>query len=661
MNKEKVQEAFDKALSKWHDEQGRINRQQLWKKAQELDAELLRALREPPILQKIFFREQEGITLFLADMFYTYLYLKNYLADDYTTYDNLLGLGDSRSRKLLVKYEEVVLNFPYKDCLLEGGQTKDEKKARRERFWNELLAPEEVNRLLAPKVLTNFVRHTPAGEKGVEDIDPLKENWLIKGNNLLVLHTLRERFAKQVKLIYIDPPYNTGNDSFTYNDRFTHGTWLVFMRDRLRIAHDFLRDDGVIFVQCDDNEQAYLKVLMDEIFGRENFVNDIIWVSNLKGRQISNKGATKTYEHILVYEKNDGCTKEWMIDVDVATTSMPGMYKMSDPKVLIDAKGDYVIKNELHNTNSKFNEETRRTLVFNIHYNPSNGGVKISPVGDSIRYDGYALISPKKNNNGTHKYHAWRWSGGKILRETDELHFKKNGENWKVYTKLRNFSKTRFKDIIMGKRSHESTINFDHPKPESLLWHIIAIATQPGDIVLDFCAGSGTTAAVAHKMGRHWIAVEQMDYIKPITCERLKKVLAGEQGGISKDVGWKGGGRFIYCELLAHNEHWRSAIEQANTIDELKRLWDEMKEKADLDYRLTSEHYDKIENYLQEGALEEAQGCLIVCLDVNMLYVPRSEIDDEDYKISDNDKKLNRAFTKISDNDKKLNRAFTGK
>ena len=162
----------------------------------------------------------------------------------------------------------MVLAWPYKDCVLEGGQTKEDQK-RDEIFWNETLAPDEIDRLLAPKVFTNFKKYDKNGEhalSGKEKIDFSKENLIIKGNNLLALHSLYKRFAGQVKLIYIDPPYNTGSDSFQYNDNFNHSTWLTFMKNRLEVAKDLLSTGGIIFIQIDIREQPYLKVLCDEIF-----------------------------------------------------------------------------------------------------------------------------------------------------------------------------------------------------------------------------------------------------------------------------------------------------------------------------------------------------------------------------------------------------------
>ncbi len=223
---------------------------------------------------------------------------KEFLPDSFTAYKTKIGLaiGD----KYLSENQEVVLNFPYKDCVLEGGQTKDDAK-RQEIFFNETLAPTEINRLLDDKVLTNFKRYDETGEHEVEVLNDT-DNLIIKGNNLIALHSLKKRFAGKIKLIYIDPPYNTGNDSFQYNDNFNHSTWLTFMKNRLEVARELLSEDGLIFVHLDYNEAHYFKVLMDSIFGQDKFVNEIIW----RRKQATSFGKSKfgiTNDTIFMYSK----------------------------------------------------------------------------------------------------------------------------------------------------------------------------------------------------------------------------------------------------------------------------------------------------------------------------------------------------------------------
>ncbi|EFQ57879.1 DNA methyltransferase [Streptococcus downei] len=209
------------------------------------------------------------------DTFLQFLNNKEFLPDSFTAYKTKIGLATG-DNKYLSENNAVVLNFPYKDCILEGGQDKEDAK-RQEVFFNETLAPTEINRLLDDKVLTNFKRFDQNGEHEVEELKDT-DNLIIKGNNLIALHSLKKRFAGKVKLIYIDVPYNTGSDSFN------HSTWLTFMKNRLMVARELLSKEGVIFVHLDDNEVKYLGVLLDEIFGRENFIELVTVVNNPRGR-----------------------------------------------------------------------------------------------------------------------------------------------------------------------------------------------------------------------------------------------------------------------------------------------------------------------------------------------------------------------------------------
>ncbi|OOC33028.1 site-specific DNA-methyltransferase, partial [Helicobacter pylori] len=221
----------------------------------------------------------------------------------FTRFKNKIGLYSQGG--FIKSSGSVVLHFPFKDDVLLGN-AKDNNTKSDELFYHEILHKNEIDTLLSQKALCRFEMH---GQGDLENaLKDESTNYLIKGNNLIALHSLKKKFAKQVKCIYIDPPYNTGNDSFNYNDNFNHSSWLVFMKNRLEAAREFLSDDGVIFVQCDDNEQAYLKVLMDEIFLRENFVANLhVELSTTQGMKVASakKGnIVKNAEYILIYSKN---------------------------------------------------------------------------------------------------------------------------------------------------------------------------------------------------------------------------------------------------------------------------------------------------------------------------------------------------------------------
>ncbi len=258
-------------------------------KAQNYDAELIALLLQNEIVKEKFFVDVNGVLVFKQTLFLGFLEQKNYLKDSYTQYKNKIGLNIDG--KYLSQRNEVALVWPFKDCVLEGGQSREEDK-RAEIFFNETLAQDEISQLFDPKVLTAAVKHSTEGteictEFSRNEQGTISDNLIIKGNNLIALHTLKKEFAGKVKLIYIDPPYNTGNDSFKYNDSFNHSTWLTFMKNRLDIAKQMLSEDGTIAISIDQKEIIYLQVLCDEVFGlghRKNVItikrNQVIYQIN---------------------------------------------------------------------------------------------------------------------------------------------------------------------------------------------------------------------------------------------------------------------------------------------------------------------------------------------------------------------------------------------
>lgn len=290
-------------------EDGTLIKNKIVEDALALDSQLLKLLISHRGIKKQFFCEVDEMLVFDKVKFQRFVMNKSFLPDSYTAYKNRIGLTDDDGR-FLRESRDVVLSWPYKDCILEGGQTKADAK-RDEIFWSETLAPDEINRLAEPKAFTGFKRYEKDGEHTVENILPT-DNFIIKGNNLLALYSLRERYREQVKLIYIDPPYNTGNDSFGYNDRFNHSTWLTFMKNRLEVAYELLSKDGNIFINLDWNEVHYCKVLMDEIFGRECFRNEIIWCYNGPGSP-KMKQLNRKHDTILWYSRS---AENWVFNGD---------------------------------------------------------------------------------------------------------------------------------------------------------------------------------------------------------------------------------------------------------------------------------------------------------------------------------------------------------
>ena len=641
------------------DDEGELVKAAVMDRAWKIDHDLVRLLLGDADIKAKFFDEIEGHWIFNTNTFIEYVSDKGFLANSYTRFRNKIGLNIED--KFLPERGEVSLVWPYKDCVLEGGQTKEEEK-RKEIFFNEILAHDEIDRLFDLKVLTGWKRHTVDGEGEVTEIKRddngvIRENLLIKGNNLLALHTLKTQFRGKVKLIYIDPPYNTGGDSFGYNDSFNHSAWLTFMKNRLEVGRELLRDDGVIFVQCDNNEQAYLKVLMDEVLGSENFIEVITVVNNPRGRDYG--GVANMHEFINVFSKSNSYKIYPIEDKD---KTFP--YE--------DGKGGFEIR-ELRNRNIKFNDKNRPNLAYPFYLNPKNqdknGFFEIA----LEKNEGFVEVFPAKSQG---IQTVWRWGKEKSLQNLNTNICGKamqERNRYQIVEKYRGTSRiarsvwwdkevNSERGTLHLKRLFDGKI-FDNPKPEETIKRVMEMSTIEGDLVIDFFAGSATTTAVAHKMNRQWIAVEQMDYAETITMERLKKVVGKkvkvegkliekidyDTGGISKSVNYQGGGDFIYCELMLYNQAFMDKIKASQSSEALVALWRDIAENSFLNWYVNAEiPEDAVADFIEigkgENGLEKQKKLLAELLDKNQLYVNLSEIEDEDFGVSAEDKVLSKQF-----------------
>ncbi|MFW8596987.1 DNA methyltransferase [Enterococcus innesii] len=590
------------------------------------DALLISALLKNQKIRENYSVKAGDVVIFKVQEFIDILRYKDYWEDSYTKYSNTIGL--SSEGKYLQYNTDVVLDFPYKDCVLEGGMTKEDA-GKEEVFYNEVIARDEIDTLLAPKALVNVKKYDADGEHKVDTFSD-EDNLIIKGNNLLALHSLKERYAGKVKLIYIDPPYNTGGDSFKYNDRFNHSTWLTFMKNRLEIAKELLSDDGSIWLNIDDDESHYLKVLADGIFSRENFLANIIWKKKYSPQNDA-RYFSDMHDHILVYAKN---LSSFSINGLPRNEKMNSRYTNKDN----DPRGPW-----------KPGDLSVRT------YNPK---------------DDYPIELPSGRVVYPPSGRSWRTSEKKLkeLISENRIWFGDNGDNVPAVKRFLTDVKQTvtpqtiwdYSEVGHNQQAIQSLNKlfgknvFGTPKPELLLQRVITIGTNKDDIVLDFFMGSATTQAVAMKMNRRFIGIEQMDYINTVSVPRLQKVIEGEQGGISKELDWTGGGSFIYAELMELNQIYMNKIDQASSKEELSDLWDELDNNADLNFQLDKE---KLTNELlkehdeEEGSItfndltfEEQKEILKKALDKNQLYVPYSEIEDANVIISDNDKAFNHRF-----------------
>lgn len=587
--------------------------------ALQLDPNLLKLLLSSKEFSKVFFQQVNDVLIFDKIKFQSFVSNKQFLPDSFTEYKNKIGLISDK--QYLTDNEEVVLAFPYKDCVLEGGQSNDDVK-RSEVFWNETLAPDEIDKLLKPKALTQFKRYVKGKEVNVKEVE-VQDNLVIKGNNLLALHTLLAKYKESVQLIYIDPPYNRENEGndFLYNDNFNHSTWLTFMRNRIEIAKQLLKkDSGLIWISISDDEGHYLKVLCDEVFGRKNFVADVIWNST---KSVTNTALiSDAHTHTLVYSTN----KEWL-KKNRETFRIPANEdKFSNPDN--DPRGKWVA--------DPFQVGgIRPNQLFPIK-NPQTGEIYTPLPGNSWKNEKSVFTDLLKDNRivfGT---------TGEAGPQRKRFWFEAQ-ERGEVTTTLwsdlpTTTNATRHLKELFGEKV------FDGPKPEGFIQRIIELSTKKNDLVLDFFGGSGTTASTALKMGRQFITVEQMDYIDDVLVKRLKKVIDGEQGGISKNMEWQGGGSFVYAELAGANQLFVDKIRDSKNTKELLRVWDEMRKTAFLSYKVKPEEIDATKKDFESLSLEDKQNFLISTLDKNLLYIPYSEIEDKTYKVSKEDIALNHKF-----------------
>ena len=650
--------------------EGQLNKNKVSELARKYDAKLLELLMSDEEVKDHFFSNvQDGVLVFKKDVFLQFLNNKEFLPDSFTSYKTKIGLATEEG-KYLSENNRVVLNFPYKDCVLEGGQTKEDSK-RQEVFFNEILAPTGITRLLDDKVLTNFKRYDKDGEQEVTELNE-NDNLVIKGNNLIALHSLKKRFAGKIKLIYIDPPYNTGNDSFGYNDSFNHSTWLVFMKNRLEVARELLSEDGLLWVQTDDGEVNYLGVLLDEIFGRENFINIVTVKTKIGGVSGSSEGKSlrDATEFIQVYAKNKesislkpifAMTPVWKY---IQTEYIEAGKSWKYTSVLLDLGEKVLIKTDNENERAYYHYPNAKTCSVKQYANDNSLTeeevyntipekiIRSTNAQSSIRKEviketnginsGFVSIEyiPIKGKNKDKKIEILYTQTKQMVMFLSDMLTEDCEGNLLYKEKMT----TLWDDIQYNNLSREGLVDFPNgKKPEKLLQNIIEMSTEENEIVLDFFGGSGSTAATSHKLKRQYISIEQMDGQIEKTIERLVNVTSGkDEKGISKDVNWTGGGSFVYAKLKNDAQDFKQSIFDATDSEELLELFELTKKSSFLSYRIDPKKLKK--NEFKKLSLAEQKQILLEIVDNNNLYVNYSDIDDVSYGISDDDKKLNREF-----------------
>jgi len=665
------------------DDQGELKGNVVKKFANELDETIIGYLLEDEKTRNHFFLKVKDVYVFKTNDFIFFLE-QNKLDNSFTKYANTIGL--TLNGKFLKDNTDIVLDFPYKDCILEGGQSTEEgldsyyefdtelsaddkkkgyepnqyneKQAKRkEIFFNNIIARDEIDRLLEPKAFVNIKSFS-----SIESVKPKKftrnkeniitDNLIIKGNNLLTLSSLVLQFKGRVRFIYIDPPYNTGSDSFIYNDNFNHSSWLTFMLNRLELASKLLMSDGVIVVQCSFHQFAYLKVLMCGLF--KNHLCDFnIQVRHPDRALTGDKEYNDIIEYSLVFS-NDLSRKmpfievakdvnEYTLDIEFNKNATPEFIDCGDKKVEVYHPSMYkVVKKPANKSLYKkitvrgsIREKNSSGRFFVKHLEPlkypSETLFKVPDMGDDAENWRYFYSAPEGNKNGG--YFQGMPTSSDITK--------------KKYPNFFNFEK-EYNNV-----SDQGGVEFRNgKKPEELLKFFIEIFTNKNDIVLDYHTGSGTTPAVAMKMGRQFIGCEQMDNQIDLSIKRLCNVINGDKTGVSGATGWQGGGSFIYLELAKNNGKAKELIEQCKSFDALVKLFDTLYSKYFLHYNIRIKDFKETiikEDQFKALSLNKQKEMFCRMLDNNQLYVNRDEMEDKQFGISKEDIALTTDFYQIKD------------
>jgi adenine-specific DNA-methyltransferase len=475
--------------------------------------------------------------------------------------------------------------------------------------------------------LNNFEKYDGKGKKIALENVTESDNLLIKGNNLLALHTLKEKYRNKIKLIYIDPPYNpdSKNNTFTYNNSFNRSTWLTFMKNRLEVAREFLTTDGCLIIAIDENEQAHLGVLLKEMF-RDYEIHCVTIVHNPRGIQGTNFSYTHEYAFFVIPRGQKSIGHRKIVEADI------------DFRNLRDNGG-----------------ESLRTDARTCFYPIIVEDGKIVGFGDVAD----ASVHPDRNvkiGKKTHVYpidpqgieRKWRYSRDSVEGIKDLLRAKEVrgfidvelGKDFGTYRTVwedakydaNEYGSKLLRDLVPGS-------SFLFPKS---LWNVFdciyaVVGNDPNAIVMDFFGGSGTTAHAVLELNkedggeRRFILCEQMDYVETVTKARIREVI-------------KRNGRdsFVYAELSVANEEFVEMIKDAGTIDELQHIWNEMQDRAFLSYRANSIIDSISEKSLSGLEKKEFKTFLLEILDHNMLYVPYSEMEDQQFGIDQKTQDINK-------------------
>lgn len=643
------------SIDRFTDESGHLLRAAVADAAMDMDPALLQVIMEEPELKAQFFTNVGDVLIFDKTKFSWVVDSKAFLPDSYTAYKNKIGLVDNRG-ELISQTSEVSLVWPYRDCILEGGQTKEDAK-HNEVFYNELLAPDQVSRLLSPKVLSNAVRYDSDGATQVTDFMD-SDNLIIQGNNLLSLHSLLPRFEGRVKLIYLDPPYyfdaNKSEDTFSYNSNFKKSTWLTFMKNRLEVAKRLLTDDGSIFVQISDDGVAELHLLMKEVFP-DQFINKItVRTKSPSGFASVNAGLFETAEYILCFGKDK---RRWTYNPQYVKADYDSNYKFYIPNKddhysqwEVVSIGDYLASQSgfegSQELKKSIGDEAFSAALAEFAQKNADNVYQSTAIGNDAGKNVVAAREESKRSKGTifeverpGRYTVYVRDGREMAFYSKKLQAV-DGELVPTTLLTNIWTDTPYEGI-----AKEGGVTLKGgKKPERLIRRIIELASNPGDIVLDYHLGSGTTAAVAHKLGRRYIGCEQLDYGEHSAVTRLQNVISGDKSGISKAVRWSGGGSFVYCELSEHSEAVITDVQSATGSKQLLSIIDGLVDRGDLRPEVLPDSLAEHRDAFLALDLEDQKRVVIEIINKNRLYIAYTDRDDETYDVSDEDKAFSESF-----------------
>jgi len=564
----------------------------------------------------------------------------------YTKYGNKIGLYSNSKGSFIKNDTGVVLNFPFKDTVLEAGMSKEDV-GREERFLHLEVDSKDIDTLEEPKVLTDFRYIDKDGEKALtaeSDIEffdadgNLTQNLLIKGNNLLALYTLRERLAGKVKLIYIDPPYNTkgANDIFTYNNSFNHSAWLTFMKNRLELSRELMCEDGFIAITIDHVELFYLGTLTDEIFGAENRVGLVTILINPKGRQ-HEKFFSASTEYMLVYAKDISKAEfeKVTLDDEIAKT-----FDQEDD----EGKFRWQAFARIRTSTSR---EAKPSFYYPIYVSPDLSDITTEPT------DGYTPIYPVSNGKdytwktkpdtfterlADNQYRAYKVDGRiEIQHKYREQQVLKNLWTDKKY--FAEFQGTNLLKKIVGEGK------FSYPKSLYAVMDTVKLMSSGEDIVLDFFAGSSTTGHAVLEQNalddsnRKFILAEQIEKHYEVGVERITKV--------TKALGTNA--TTVCFELKKYNQEYIDRITEASSLSELEEIYVEMRNNAFLKFWFDRKEFEKDEDF-RKASLEERKKKLVDVLDENQLYLNHADIDDSRHSVTTDEKALTEKFYGTTEN-----------